>query len=170
MASLVLLLVLGLPQAQTVRTVPAVDLDRYAGRWYEVSRLPNWFERKCIGEVTATYSRRPDGDIDVVNRCQTSGGISEAHGVARVVDTASRAKLKVRFAPAALSFLPFVWGDYWVVGLAPDYSWAVVGSPDRKYLWVLSRTPALSASAMSDAKAVARDNGFDVAALVNAGR
>jgi apolipoprotein D and lipocalin family protein len=165
MKLLLLLTALSITTSQEVRTVPGVDLNRYAGRWYEVSRLPNWFERKCTADVTATYSRRADGDIDVLNRCQTGSGPSEARGIARVVDTATRAKLKVRFAPAMLSFLPFVWGDYWIIGLAPDYTWAVVGSPDRKYLWILARTPKLDASVMAAAKAVARENGFDVSAL-----
>ena len=74
--------------------------------------------------------------------------------------SADGTKLKVRFAPAALSFLPFVWGDYWVLGLADDYSWAVVGSPDRKYLWVLSRTPTLPDDVYAHAIESARTNGF----------
>jgi apolipoprotein D and lipocalin family protein len=103
----------------------------------------------------------------VINRCRTApGDITEAKGVARVVDTRTFAKLKVRFAPAALSFLPFVWGDYWIVGLADDYSWAVVGSPDRSYLWILARTPVLTAELHASALAAARTNGFDVERLV----
>lgn len=78
----------------------------------------------------------------------------------------TRAKLKVRFAPAALSFLPFVWGDYWIIGVADDYSWAVVGSPDRKYLWVLSRTPRLAPERYNAALSAATENGFDVGRLV----
>jgi apolipoprotein D and lipocalin family protein len=115
-----------------------------------------------VGDVRASYAKRPDGRIDVVNRCRTSQGqIVEAHGVARVMDAQSFAKLKVRFAPAALSFLPFVWGDYWVIGLADDYSWAVVGSPDRKYLWILSRSADLEATRFDAAVAIVRAQGFD---------
>jgi apolipoprotein D and lipocalin family protein len=147
--------------------VPAVNLDRYAGDWFEVARLPNRFQAQCAGDVRATYVRRADGRIDVINRCRdVDGTVSEATGVARVVDPATNARLKVRFAPAALSWLPFVWGDYWIIGLAPDYSWAVVGSPDRKYLWILARTPGLNASSRSAALAVARGNGFDTDRLV----
>lgn len=151
----------------TVRTVARVDLARYAGEWFEIARFPNRFQRNCIGNVRASYAVRPDGRVDVVNRCRAEGRRTiEAEGVARVVDTQSFAKLKVRFAPAWLSWLPPVWGDYWVMGLADDYSWAVVGSPDRKYLWVLSRTPALDAGTYERAIATARDNGFDVRQLV----
>jgi apolipoprotein D and lipocalin family protein len=152
----------GQSTAPDVTTVEAVNLERYLGEWFEVARLPAWFQRSCVGDVRASYAKRPDGRIDVVNRCRTSEGqIIEAHGVARVVDTHSSAKLKVRFAPAALSFLPFVWGDYWVIGLADDYSWAVVGSPDRKYLWILSRSATLEATRFDAAMAIVRAQGFN---------
>jgi apolipoprotein D and lipocalin family protein len=144
-----------------VRAVASVDLDRYAGDWFEIARFPNRFQRKCLGDVTARYVRRADGRLDVINRCRTSDGALEARGVARLVDE-SGAKLKVRFAPAALSWLPMVWGDYWVIALAGDYSWALVGSPDREYLWVLSRTRELADEPFRLAVEAARTNGFAV--------
>ena len=145
-----------------VTTVPQVDLDRYLGEWHEIARFPNRFQNKCAGEVRARYARRSDGRIDVTNECRTKdGSVTTAAGVARIVDERTRAKLKVRFAPAALSFLPFVWGDYWIIGLADDYSWALVGSPDRSYLWILSRTPSLDEAALARALDRARANGFD---------
>ena len=156
-------------QAQTpptVRAVRFVDLDRYAGDWFEIARFPNRFQRQCVGDVRATYSRRPDGRLDVVNRCRTAEGETEARGVARIVDDRTFAKLKVRFAPAWLSWLPMVWGDYWIIGLAPDYSWAVVGDPDRNYLWILARTPNLNDASVAAARAAAGDNGFDIGRLV----
>jgi apolipoprotein D and lipocalin family protein len=134
----------GADASASMKTVAAVDIDRYAGRWYEISRLPNRFQKGCSGNVTAEYVLRGDGRIDVVNRCSaTDGEEKRAEGVARIVDETNRAKLKVRFAPAFLSFLPMVWGDYWIIDLAPDYSYAVVGEPARKYLWVLAREPTL---------------------------
>ena len=153
-------------EADPVRTVASVDLDRYLGQWYEIARYPNRFQRNCAGDVTASYARRSDARIDVINRCrEADGGAIEARGVARVVDAASSAKLKVRFAPAVLSPLPFVWGDYWIIGLAADYSWAVVASPDRRYLWILARTPALDGGLRATALDAARTNGFDVERL-----
>jgi apolipoprotein D and lipocalin family protein len=149
-----------------VRAVPFVDLDRYAGDWFEVARFPNRFQRKCVGDVRATYARRPDAQLDVVNRCRVPEGESQAQGVARIVDKQSFARLKVRFAPAWLSWLPMVWGDYWIIGLAPDYSWAVVGDPGRDYLWILARAPHLDEDSMAAARAVARQNGFDVGRLM----
>jgi lipocalin/uncharacterized protein YbjT (DUF2867 family)/ligand-binding SRPBCC domain-containing protein len=154
-------------QVQTpVRTVPFVDLDRYAGDWFEIARFPNRFQRQCVGDVRATYARRSDGRLDVVNRCRTAEGDTEARGVARIVDERTFATLKVRFAPGWLSWLPMVWGDYWIVGLAPDYSWAVVGDPGREYLWILARAPHLDDESTAVARAAARDNGFDVERLV----
>src|SRR5262245_34408014 len=75
-----------------VRTVPSVDLDRYLGKWFEIARFPNRFQRKCVGDVSATYARRPDGLLDVINRCRTAGGETEARGVARIVDEQTFAK------------------------------------------------------------------------------
>lgn len=150
-----------------VRTVERVDLNRYVGDWFEIARYPNPFQRSCAGDVVASYSRRADGRIDVINRCrQSDGSHRDAHGVARVVDTRTFAKLKVRFAPAILSFLPMVWGDYWIIGLAKDHTWAVVGSPNREYLWILARTPALDAERFNAALDAVRSNGFDVGRLV----
>jgi apolipoprotein D and lipocalin family protein len=150
----------------TVRTVPFVALDRYLGDWFEIARLPNRFQRECVGDVRATYIRRSDGLLDVVNRCRTAEGETEARGVARIVDEQTFAKLKVRFAPAWLSWLPMVWGDYWIIGLAPDYSWAVVGDPSRNYLWILARTPRLDDETIAAARALARASGYDVERLV----
>ena len=114
--------------------VDAVDLDRYLGTWYEIASYPAWFQRNCTA-VTAQYSVRDDGLIRVVNSCNKGsldGKPKHANGRAKVVDKATNAKLKVSF------FGPF-WGDYWIIDLDPEYQWAVVGEPKRKYLWILSR-------------------------------
>jgi apolipoprotein D and lipocalin family protein len=153
---------------QPLRVVESLDLARYAGRWYEAARLPNKFQDQCVGDVVVHYGLRTDGRIDVVNRCRTSTGkVDEARGIARKAgDGANNARLEVRFAPAILSFLSSVWGDYWVIGLGPDYTWAVVASPNREYLWFLSRTPAMSDASYARAIEIARGNGFDVTRLV----
>jgi apolipoprotein D and lipocalin family protein len=120
-----------------LEVVGAVDLSRYAGRWYEIARLPNRFEKKCADSVTATYTLRSDGKVDVVNRCRKANGeYTTAKGKAKVVDKKTNAKLKVTF------FWPF-YGDYWILDLGPNYEYAVVGAPNRDYLWILSRTPQL---------------------------
>jgi apolipoprotein D and lipocalin family protein len=155
------------PAPGPVATVDRVDLDRYAGQWYEVARFPNRFQRQCTGDVRATYVGRPDGRIDVINECRASDGqTTQAKGVARVVDGSGGARLKVRFAPAFLSFLPMVWGDYWVIGLGDGYDWAVVGTPDRQYLWILSRTAVLDEARWARALERVRSNAFDDSRLV----
>lgn len=151
-------------------SVPDVDLARYAGRWYEVARLPNRFQARCASETTADYEVLADGTIRVVNACRDADGrIVRAEGRARLANRQGpSSKLKVRFAPAILSFLPMVWGDYWILDLTADYGAALVGTPDRKYLWVLSRTPQLDASIYGRLIATAAAQGFDVARLVRA--
>ena len=151
-------------QQAPLPTVPTVDLDRYVGTWHEIARYPNRFERMCVRDVTANYSRNSDGTIAVVNSCrQEDGTMTRADGVARVV---APAKLEVRFAPAWLGFLPFVWGDYWVIDLAPDYSYSVVGAPGRDYLWILARAPQLDDATMAAITAKLPALGFDPARLV----
>lgn len=153
--------------AQDVRPVAKVELDRYVGTWYEIARFPNRFQEQCTGNVTAQYGKRADGEIDVVNRCSTKGGkTDEAAGRARVVDTASNARLKVRFAPDWLGWIPYVWADYWIIELADDYSHAAVGDPSREYLWILSRTPTMSAHEYETVVNRLTEQGFDTAKLV----
>mgnify|MGYP006305051397 CR=1 FL=1 len=126
---------LGLPPLETV---DEVDLSRYIGGWYEIASYPQFFQRRCTG-TTATYRIREDGLIDVQNRCfrdSLEGRVVDAGGRARVPDPAESAKLEVSF------FGPF-WGDYWVIDLGDEYEYAVVGSPSRDFLWILSRTPTM---------------------------
>lgn len=150
-----------------LRVVPELDLERYAGTWYEIARLPNRFQRKCAGEVKATYSLRPDGRITVVNQCRSGDGtLDDAAGVARRVAGRPGSVLQVRFAPAVLSFLPAVWGDYQVIALDADYQHAVVGTPDRSYLWILARTPQIDRGRYERLLDDARRQGFDVAKVV----
>lgn len=134
--------------APPVQSVPKVDLQRYAGTWYELARLPNRFQDQCAGDVTATYSPNADGSVQVINRCRKrDGDMSESEGRATTApgDT-SGAQLKVSFLPSWLQWLRIGRGDYWVVMLDPEYRYAVVSEPSREYLWVLSRTPSLEAS------------------------
>ena len=155
-------------EKEPLRVVPSVDLPRYAGVWYEVARLPNRFEEKCAGDVTAEYALKGADRLKVVNRCRRQDGtVTEAVGEAKLADKKGpNSRLKVRFAPAFLSFLPMVWGNYQVIELAPDYSYAVVGDPSRKYLWVLSRTPQLDEATYRRLTEAARAQGFDVSRLI----
>lgn len=141
-------------------TVPRVDLDRYLGIWYEVSRLPNWFQDQCVANVSAEYRRLDNGDIEVINRCLNEDGrLDDAHGIARVVEITSNAQLKVSFV--SLFGWHLFWGDYWIIGLADDYSYAVIGTPSRDYGWVLSRTTSLSPEASAEVRQLLIRNGYD---------
>jgi apolipoprotein D and lipocalin family protein len=153
-------------QPVPVQAIPTLDLARYAGLWHEVARLPNRFQKRCIGDVTASYELE-DGSIRVVNACRVAdGSITRAEGRARLADRDGPAsRLKVRFAPALLSFLPMVWADYWVLDLTDDYGAALVGTPDRRYLWILSRRPELDSATCSRLVGTAARQGFDVARL-----
>jgi apolipoprotein D and lipocalin family protein len=152
-------------EAAQLITVGSVDLPRYAGRWYEIANYPNPFQRVCIGNTTAEYAVRDDGTLRVTNRCSTASGLSEVDGIARRLGERSD-RLQVSFLPAALRWLPIGWGDYWVIGLAPDYRYAVVGAPSREYLWVLSRTPTLVAEDRRAIDELLRMQGYDPAKLV----
>ncbi len=134
-----------------VRTVPSVDLNKYSGTWYEIAKYPNKFQKDCVGNVTATYTLKGEGKLEVLNRCLEKDGTTKAAKAAgKVNDKKTNAKLKVRFAPGFTSFLPFVWANYWVIDLASDYSHAVVATPDRDYFWILSRTPDLKDNVYQD--------------------
>ncbi len=128
-----------LPQLVTVNQV---DLKKYAGLWYEIAKIPNSFQDQCAYGTTAEYKIQKDGSIEVINKCYEENGEPDiADGVANVVDKKTNAKLEVSFV-SFLGIRPF-WGDYWIIGLDDNYQWAVVGTPNRKYGWVLSRTPSL---------------------------
>jgi apolipoprotein D and lipocalin family protein len=150
-----------------LRVVPELDYQRYAGRWFEVARLPFRYQKDCASDVTAVYAPRPDGRITVTNRClQGDGTVQEAEGVARRVAGQPPSVLKVRFAPAFLSFLPMVWGDYQVIALGAAYDYAVVATPDRSCLWILSRAPRMDDALYSEIVRQAKSQGFDVSRLI----
>ena len=151
-----------------VTAVDQVDFERYSGKRYEIARLPNKFQRKCDCNTAAEYSLRADGKIRVINRCRKADGTyTEAEGIARKEDRdGSNAKLKVRFAPAWLGWLPMVWGTYWIIDLAPDYSYAAVGEPSRKYLWILARTPEMDDDVRDTILARLDTMGYDTEKLI----
>ncbi len=139
--------------------VPQVDLARYMGTWHEIAKFPNRFQRGC-GCTSATYALRSDGKVSVLNRCRTEGGKPRSvKGWAKVVDLKVPAKLKVTF------FWPF-FGDYWILALDPQYRHVLVGTPNRKYLWILARQPRMDPGAYAALVAKAAEQGFDIGRLV----
>jgi apolipoprotein D and lipocalin family protein len=152
--------------SEGLQSIPSLDVPRYMGTWYEIAKYPNRFQRQCVSNTRADYSLQPDGRVQVVNSCEEQDGSrTDAAGIARQIGAADSAQLKVRFAPAWLSFIPMVWGDYWVIELDPDYQLAAVSEPSREYLWILSRTPAVDGQTYRQLlnKLEARD--FDIGKL-----
>ncbi len=145
----ILLLAAAAISAQTknqseLKTVSSVDLKRYGGKWFEIARYPNKFQKQCVGNTTATYTIKTADKIEVLNQCvKKDGVIADAKGDARIVDKTTNAKLEVRFAPKFLSFISSVWGDYWIIDLDENYQYAAVGDPKREYFWILSRKPEM---------------------------
>ena len=139
--------------------VASVDLNRYAGIWHEIAKIPNRFQKQCARDTLAQYTLRPDGRIDVVNQCiKRNGSVDQARGIAKVVDAETGAKLKVSLV-SLLGWRPF-WGDYWIVGLDPNYRWAVVGAPNRKYGWILARSKTLDPNTLQTIAAIIERNGY----------
>lgn len=122
--------------------IAVLDVPRYMGTWYEIAKFPNSFQKKCIGYTKAQYSLTAEGGLKVINSCKLANGeMNEAIGAAKQVGLPTSATLKVRFAPAWLSFIPAVWGDYWVIDLDDNYQLVAVSEPTREFLWILSRAP-----------------------------
>lgn len=140
-----------------VRTVDFVDLERYAGLWHQIAFYPTRFQGDCTLNTTARYTLRKDGKVDVVNECTKPNGKHKSiSGKARIVDEKAHAKLKVKFfwfAPA---------GDYWIIDLGPNYEYAVVGTPDRKFLWILSREPVMDRATYEKILARIQAQSFDL--------
>ncbi|WP_345100913.1 lipocalin family protein [Mucilaginibacter panaciglaebae] len=139
-------------------TVQYVELDKYLGKWYEIAAFPQRFERGC-SHTTAEYTLNNDGSIAVTNTCVKDGKIKVAKGKATVTDTHTNAKLAVQFR------WPFT-GKYWIIGLAHDYSYALVGHPNRKYLWILGRKPDMDTQTYNYLVTLAVNKGFDARELV----
>ncbi len=141
-------------------TVDSVDLNRYVGKWFEIAKIPNSFQKKCASNTTATYILRKDGNIAVINRCiEKDGSVSEAKGIAKVVDKKTNSKLEVSFV--RIFGISLFWGDYWIIGLDKDYKYVVVGTPTRKYGWILSRTSAMSKNDLNEAFTILRNHGYN---------
>lgn len=173
MKSPILMFVLGcwalstMASDESLRTIPALEVPRYMGTWYEIAKYPNAFQKKCVKDARADYAALADGTVQVTNRCTMDNGeVDQAVGSARQVGDARSPKLQVRFAPQWLSFLPWVWGDYWVIDLDPEYQLVAVSEPKREYLWVLARPPTVNLHAYEELVARLEKQGFDSRKIV----
>ena len=146
--------------AQTLKTVQNVDLNKYSGKWYEIASYPQRFQKGCHC-TTAEYTLSEKGYVIVINRCKKdsiNGKQPFIQGKAFVVKNSGNAKLKVQF------FWPFT-GKYWIIDLADDYSYAVVSHPNKKYLWILSRTPKMEDTIYKNILSRLNEKGFDLSKL-----
>jgi apolipoprotein D and lipocalin family protein len=141
-----------------LEVVPKVELEKYLDKWFELAHLPFKFEDGC-SDITATYTLLKDGKVGVLNQCIKNGKAKASKGKAKVIDKATNAKLKVTF------FWPF-YGDYWIIKLGKDYEYSVVGTPNRKYLWILSRTLQIDEKLFAELVDFAELKGFNVKALI----
>lgn len=147
---------------QAVTSVGSLDLDRYLGLWYEIGRLPLRWEAEEASDITASYSRNDDGSVRVDNRCLGKDG-KPSQAIARATLVKGRTgQLEVSFLPELLRWIPFTKGDYWVLKIDEDYTVALVGTPDRKNLWLLAREPSLDAATQEAYLAHATEQGFDL--------
>jgi len=142
------------------KTVDYVDLKKYVGLWYEIAKIPNSFQDHCVKGTTAKYTLKDNGEISVLNSCiDEDGKFDDADGVARVVDKQTNSKLEVSFF-SIFGWRP-IWGDYWIIGLDENYQWAIVGTPNRKYGWILSRTPKIDKDKIDKLFQILKDQGYD---------
>lgn len=154
------------PATPAVTPIASLDVPRYMGTWYEIAKYPNRFQKDCASDTSATYSLQPDRTVQVLNRCRRADGrLDTAVGSARQSGATDSPTLKVRFAPRWLSFLPMVWGDYWVIDLDPAYQLAAVSEPTREFLWILARTPNVPKPAYDALLARLARQGFDVSKI-----
>lgn len=153
--------------SNAVQTVASVDLKRYSGKWFEIARYPNKFQKNCVGNTTVNYTQKATGKIEVLNECLKKDGTTiDAKGEARIVDKQTNAKLEVRFAPGFLAFISAVWGDYWIIDLDENYQYAVVGDAKREYFWILSRTAEMSDATYQNILRRAEKQGFNPAKVI----
>jgi apolipoprotein D and lipocalin family protein len=170
-AILGLILIYGLPstassKSKKLNAEKNVDLVKYSGKWYEIARLPNWFERNCASDVTAEYELLEGNQIRVKNSCKkTNGKVEVALGTATTA-TDPEVTLRVTFAPKAVRFLPFVWANYTVVSLDENYKHVLIGEPSRKYLWILSRETPMPRETYNKLLDVAKNEGFNISKLI----
>ena len=155
-------------QAETIvpQAVAKIDIQQYAGKWYEIAHLPMYFQRKCVANITAQYSVNADKTMGVLNSCRTENGkMISSEGVV-YSQNEGNSKLKVSFLPKGLRWLPFTKGHYWVLRVDPDYKVALVGGPSDKYLWILSREPQIDDATYQSYLQTAQQYGYDVSKLV----
>lgn len=151
-----------------IETVENLNIGKYLGVWHQIALIPNYFQKDCVDDTQAEYQVLSDDSITILNSCLLLDGERlVAAGVGRATgEPRNFARLKVSFAPKWLAWIPFVWGDYWILSIDDQYSSVLIGSPDRRYLWILSRQKFIQKESFADYLEKAKENGFDTSLLV----
>ncbi len=154
-------------QKVEVKTVSSVDLTKYVGTWYEVATIPQSFQKDCVKNTKANYKALSANKIDVINTCTAAEGKTKvANGRAKVEDTVSNAKLQVSFVKLFGGYIFPFGGEYWIIDLATDYSYALIGNPSQKYAWILTRTPNVSIQTLERASKMLKQNGYNTCDII----
>jgi apolipoprotein D and lipocalin family protein len=150
-----------------MRTVSNFEVERYLGQWHQVAAVPAWFQSACATHTTASYTLGDDGLIEVLNACdKADGSRKQAEARARFLDSDSDGRLEVTFVEALGSWIWPAAGDYWIIGLDPDYQWSVVGQPSRKYAWILARSQSLDLRTLQEIRHILESQAYDTCRLV----
>jgi len=161
------ILTLAHAQTEPLQAVEKIELNKYLGTWHEVARKPLYFQRKCDSNVTANYSLNKNGNIKVDNSCYTNDGkFKQTIGEAFVQNAPSNSKLKVSFLPKIIRWLPVGRGDYWVLKIDENYETVLVGEPDKKYMWILSRSQQPQPEVVQEYLNYAESIGYDLSDVI----
>lgn len=153
--------------AQAPAPTAGGDFTRWEGRWYEVARLANWPQRHCEREIAATFLRRTDGNVSVINQCRGADGLWDVQiGEGRLEETPPQGTLGVRFTSLWYTLPPFSWGDYYALAVDVNTRYALLGSTDRDHLWILSQTRTIDDAVYQRAVAQAAALGYDTTQLI----
>ena len=151
-----------------IETVENLNIGKYLGVWHQIALIPNYFQKDCVDDTQAEYEVLSDDSITILNSCLSldgerllAAGIGRASG-----EPLNFARLKVSFAPKWLAWIPFVWGDYWILSIDDEYNSVLIGSPDRRYLWILSRQKFIQKEIFADYLEKAKKNEFDTSLLI----
>ena len=150
-----------------MNVVADFEPELYYGTWHQIAAIPAWFQEQCAANTTAEYSALEKGLLLVVNSCDRADGARDsAEARARFQGSKEEAKLDVTFVKLWGRWLWAAGGDYWIIGLDPEYRWSVVGEPSRKFAWVLAREPQLSASDLQKVEEILTHQGYDACGLI----
>ena len=161
------ILTLAHAQTEPLQAVEKIELNKYLGTWHEIARKPLYFQNKCESNVIANYSLNKNGNIKVDNNCYTKDGkFKQSIGEDFVQNAPFNSKLKVSFLPKAVRWLAVGRGDYWVLKIDENYETVLVGGPDKKYMWILSRSPQPQPEVVQEYLDYAESIGYDLSDVI----